>query len=308
MAASILAVGTEIPGGAPLRKKGTISLSVRAARKVLKQGNLDPNDLGLLINSSVYKDENIGEPAMASFIQRDIEANRFPSEGSSTFAFDILDSGCGLLTGLELIDGLIESGNVENGIIVTSDVNPSVKYTIGFKFKNSAAAILIGRSNDGSGFRGFRQFEYPEDRETLESSVEFRKDPRRSLFGIRRMRNIHTIEESPTYHSQIFKRMKESMGPFLDDMGVKPGDIDLVISSQYPPGIIGEISKMEGIGKDKVITLPKNYGPLYTTGPGFSLRWAMKKGIWNKAQNVLFLAVGPGIKVSLALYENIQKK
>lgn len=304
MSAKIESVGTEIPGGGPLAKRSAITLSVRAAKKSLKRAGIKPNDIGLLINSAVYKDENIGEPAVASFIQRDIEANPMSDGTTSTFAFDILDGGCGLISGMELIEGFISSGDVERGIIVTSDVNPKVRNTVGFKFKNSAAAILLGPAGNDEGFIKFKQYEYPEDMDRLKSTVEFRKDPRRNMFGVRRMRNILTIEEAPEYRSSIFERTKGSLDLFMKEIDMKMKDFDLVIPSQHPKGLPEEIARIMEIDKQKVISLPKNYGRLYTTGPGFALRWAMKKGIWDRSKNVLFIAVGPGIKVSLGLYEN----
>jgi 3-oxoacyl-[acyl-carrier-protein] synthase III len=205
---------------------------------------------------------------------------------------------------MELIDGFISSGDADHGIIVTSDVNPSPKYTLGFKFKNSAAAVLLGKADNGSGFRTFRQYEYPEHMDKLESTVEFRKDPRRNIVGVRRMRNILSIEETPQYKSIIIEKMMISLESFLRENDLRMKDMDLIIPSQYPTGIPEELADRTGLGKEKVVILPKHYGPLYTTGPGFGLRWAMKKGMWERSRNILFLAVGPGIKVSLAHYLN----
>jgi 3-oxoacyl-[acyl-carrier-protein] synthase-3 len=304
MTTKIESVGTEIPGGAPLAKRGAIALSVRACKKSLKRAGIQSNDIGLLINGAVYKDENIGEPAVASFIQRDIEANPMSDGTSSTFAFDILDGGCGLITGMELINGFISSGDVGHGIIVTSDVNPKVRNTIGFKFKNSAAAILLGPANDGEGFMKFKQYEYPQHMDRLKSTVEFRKDPRRNFIGMRRMRNILTIEETSEFKSIVIDKVQESIDLFMGEIDLKMKDIDLIIPSQYPIGLPQEVANITGLGKEKVVILPKNYGPLYTTGPGFALRWAMKKGMWDRSSNIIFLGISPGIKIMLGHYKH----
>ena len=304
MSSRIDSVGTEIPGGAPLSKRSALTLTVRAARKSLKRAGLEPKNIGLLINGSIYKDENIGEPAVASFIQRDIEANPLSDGTLSTFSFDILDGGCGLITGMEIIDGFISSGEIEHGIVVISDVNPSSKYTIGFRFKNSAAAIVLSRSRNGSGFMGFRQYEYPDHRGEHKSTVSFQKDPRRNILGMRRMRNILTIEETDEFASLAVERTRGSFTRFLESQGLAPEDIDLVIPSQYPVGLPREIAKGTGIEESRVVTLPANYGTLYSTGPGFALRWAMKKGLWDGAEDVIFAGFSPGMKVALAHYRN----
>jgi 3-oxoacyl-[acyl-carrier-protein] synthase-3 len=265
---------------------------------------LEPGKVGILIHSSIYKDENIGEPAVASFIQRDIDANQLSDGTSSTFSFDILDGGCGLISGMELIDGFISSGEIEHGVVVTSDVNPSVRNTIGFKFKNSASAIVLGRSDNGSGFRSFHQYEYPEHMDELKSTVEFMKDPRRNFVGMRRMRNILRIEESPSFRSSVFEKVTGSLDRFIDDSDIQMKDVDLIVPIQYPEGLPDHIAGKTGLGNKKVVELPKHYGPLYTTGPGFALRWAMKKGFWDRSRNIVFIGISPGIKVLCALYRN----
>ena len=307
MSARIDSVGTEIPGGAPLAKRGAISLSVRAGRKSLKRAGIEPREVGLLINCSVYKDENIGEPALASFIQRDLDANPMSDGKVSTFSFDIMDGGCGLITGMEIVDGFISSGDIEHGIVITSDVNPSPKHTVGFKFKNSAAAVVLTRSKDGSGFAGFRQFEFPDLRKEQSAKVNFQKDPRKNFMGVRRMRNILTIEESPKFNELVMEKASASLKEFLDSMDMGSGDVDLLIPSQYPIGLPRELSKSSGIPSDKVVNLPRNYGTLYSSGLGFGLRWSMKKGMWEPARNIVFLGVSPGMKVALALYRNGKK-
>ncbi|MBN1390918.1 MAG: hypothetical protein JXA22_09795 [Candidatus Thermoplasmatota archaeon] len=308
MSAKIESAGTEVPGGTPLAKRNAIALSVRAARKSLKSAGLEPSKLGVLINSSVYKDENIGEPAVAAFIQRDLGANPMPMGGATTFSFDIIDGGCGLITGMEIIDGLISCGEIEHGIVITSDVNPSSRYTVGFKFRNSAAAVVLGRSDDGSGFVRFRQYEYLEHHQEFSSNVTFRKDPRKNFVGVRRMRNILTIEESKEFRSLAMDRSMDSISLFLEEVGMDAGDIDLVIPSQYPVGLPQEIEKRTRIGTGKVVVVPKNYGVLYSSGPGFGLHRAIKDGIWGRSRNILFLGVSPGLKVSLGLYLNLIKE
>ncbi|MGA1866002.1 MAG: 3-oxoacyl-[acyl-carrier-protein] synthase III C-terminal domain-containing protein [Thermoplasmatota archaeon] len=304
MSAKIESVGTEVPSGAPLVKRNAINLSVRAARKSLKRAGIEPSMIGVLINSSVYKDENIGEPAVAAFIQRDLGANPMPKGSATTFSFDIIDGGCGLITGMEIIDGLISCGEIEHGIVITSDVNPSSRYTIGFKFRNSAAALVLGRSDSRSGFVRFQQYEFLEHFDERRSNVAFQKDPRRNFIGVRRMRNILTIEEAKEFRTSAIERSVGSIGLFLEEAGLDIADVDLVIPSQYPVGLPQEIEKRTGIGQGKVAILPVNYGVLYSSGPGFALRWAMKEGLWERSENVLFLGVSPGLKVSLGLYRN----
>ena len=62
-----------------------------------------------------------------SLIQEDIEANLEPSPGGGqgTFSFDVRNGACGLLTAIELIDGLLASGAIEVGMAVAPTPTPS---------------------------------------------------------------------------------------------------------------------------------------------------------------------------------------
>jgi len=304
MPGAIESVGTEVHGGGPLRKGGAVTLTVRAGKKALKRAMIGPGDLGLLVNSSVYKDENIGEPALASFIQREIGADP-PMDGTrSVFSFDVLDGGCGLISGMEIASGFVSTGEIHYGLCVTADVNPKPKYTRGYPFKDSAAAVVIGKARGEGGFMSFRHYEYTENLGDMRANVVFQKDPKRNFLGIRRMRNILDIVESDSYRETAVRRSLSSLDIFLSERGLSLDDVDLLIPSQYPRALPRELIRSSGIEAARTVTLPDHYGPLYSSGPGFALRYAMKKGVWKDAKSIIFLAVGPGIKVSLAHYVN----
>ncbi len=54
--------------------RGSVNLSSRAAGECLKEAGINPHDLGLLINTGVYRHKNTGEPAVAALILKKIGA------------------------------------------------------------------------------------------------------------------------------------------------------------------------------------------------------------------------------------------
>ena len=104
-----------------LTRKSAITLSSRAAKRCLKKAGLVPANLGILINTGIYRDSHIAEPAVASLIQRRIGANPVLSgidticsnNHAGTFSFDLNNGGCGLISGMRLVDGFIQSGRQE---------------------------------------------------------------------------------------------------------------------------------------------------------------------------------------------------
>ena len=86
MGIKIEAVATSVPesGGTlemliPLfrrhRHKRALILADEAAKKCLEKAGHEPGEVGLLINVGIYRDKNLGEPALASMIQEDIGAD-----------------------------------------------------------------------------------------------------------------------------------------------------------------------------------------------------------------------------------------
>ncbi len=88
--------------------RGTMWLSEKVAKKCLKEANIDPSELELLIFAGIYRDDHIGEPSIASLLQKEIGANPklYPLD-DRTFSFDLNSGGCGLVNAFQIIDGFI---------------------------------------------------------------------------------------------------------------------------------------------------------------------------------------------------------
>ena len=83
-------MGARIEAAAALTGHGRRKASARhladaAARACLTNAGKEPGDVDLLINAGVYREDNMGEPALAALIQEDIGATwaSRPSEGTA---------------------------------------------------------------------------------------------------------------------------------------------------------------------------------------------------------------------------------
>ena len=61
--------------GHGLRKPTARRLADAAARACLAHAGREPGDVDMLINAGIYREDNMGEPALAALIQEDIGAN-----------------------------------------------------------------------------------------------------------------------------------------------------------------------------------------------------------------------------------------
>ena len=300
MGSKIGASGYALGGG--LFGKKSVYLAVKAANNTIDAMGIDPGELGLLVNSGIYRDKNITEPSTASFIQRKIGANPLYDGERSTFSFDILNGGCGLVTGMQLVDTFISSGAIEKGIIVTADTNPDPGLTRGFDFKPAGAAVILQSANSGKRFRAFRSYTYPDYIGGFESSIDFENGGGKKLSGKPKGRNILSIVEKKKYAENCVKCGTEALSDFLSELDMTLKEIDLIIPSQSPDGFIEGLIKKGGIDRSEIVDVTRSIGLIHTAGPGIALSKAMKDGSFDKSKNVLFLTVGAGITVSIALY------
>ena len=87
--------------------------SAEAGIKLLKEGNIDPNEVDLLIHSAVCRDRL--EPATASYV------HNLMGLGKNTQILDISNACLGFLNALILAGSMIEHGTINRAIIVAGE-------------------------------------------------------------------------------------------------------------------------------------------------------------------------------------------
>jgi 3-oxoacyl-[acyl-carrier-protein] synthase-3 len=291
MGSKIDALGLSTPG---FFRRGSFDMEIKAAKDCLKSAKLDPSLLGILINAGIYRDRNIGEPAIATFIQRAIGANEVVTGDRSTFSFDLTNGGCGMLTGMMVVDGFLQSGTIDHGMVVTADTDPVPGESLGYNFTPAAAAILLSRGEEGCGFLHFRTETEARFIDDMKGTLEWRQHKRK-------MGNILVMSQAEGYAKECAQYALETLDAFLKETSLKMKDIDLIIPSQSPVGFLGELKKKKGM-EEKLIDVTDKLENVHTAGIGFALERAMSSGRFGAAKNCLFLTVGAGITTSLALY------
>jgi 3-oxoacyl-[acyl-carrier-protein] synthase-3 len=278
--------------------KGSIKLAVEAALGCLKEVDLPPSDVDLLINTGIYRDDNIGEPAIAALIQQGIKANPGVRQdgGPGTFSFDLANGGCGLITAINLVNNYMAAKDLDVGLVVTSDVDPAPGMTEGYNFVPAGAAILLEAEDEPIGFTSFLTKTYSKYEEMFESRVVFKgRKPGKG-------RNILQLTERKAYMARCVDCTEKTVLEFMDQNHLDPKQLDLIIPSQSPIGFPKKFRARMGLRRSRVIDVSEEYGALHTAGPAAALARVIEDGRFAKAENVLFVTVGAGITVSLALY------
>ena len=127
-------MGTHIEAACAQAGKRTRRATARrladdAARTCFSLAGCQPSDVDMLINVGVYREDSMGEPALAALIQEDVGANlgHPPTGGPGTFSFDLLNGACGVITAAQIESGLLRSGVIQLGAVVSSDVQPELE-------------------------------------------------------------------------------------------------------------------------------------------------------------------------------------
>jgi len=273
-----------------------LRLIFRAADRCLRNGRVNARDVGMILNAGVYNENHQGEPAIATLIQNRLQPyyirNRmFSKEPGNTLSFDIHNGGGGILDALQVADSFIASGEIEYGLIVAGDTKPSAGASRNYNYFPSAGAVLLSQGSGGKGFGRFKSKTYPEHINDLTSSTNWDTGKFRFI-----------IEQKACYLEDCIRCAEDATKAFLDEEDLYPEDIDLLITSQSPPGFRGKFINKIGF-KDKMTT-KENSNEIYSSGLVFSLSNVFNDKKFNISKNVLFLTVGSGITVSLSLYRN----
>jgi 3-oxoacyl-[acyl-carrier-protein] synthase-3 len=281
-----------VAAGGLLRQRSGRKLADAAAAACLDRAGLTGDDVDLLINTGLYHDRNLGEPALAALIQSDIDANPqdpYPG-GHGTFSFDIANGACGMLTGLRVADGFLRAGTIRHAVIVASDANPGRRMAPQFPFAPAGAAIVCGWHEGPAGLAGFRFGSRPADSDLF-----------RALVGFDHGRNRLRIEQHPDFADRAAPWAASVAAGLLADSQLTPSDIDLVVANPLTAEFLDRLPAHLGVPRDRMVTVDTTI-PVHTAGLAVALHEAWQDGRLDNASNVLLVSAGAGLTVAAALH------
>jgi 3-oxoacyl-[acyl-carrier-protein] synthase III len=257
-------------------KNKLIPLLTQAANKCLENAGIFFSDVDIIINSSIYSEDYISEPSVASLVQNMLNEGK-PSVNQ--FSFDLNSGGGGVIQAMQVIDTMIKSGRIKNGLIVAGDTKPVKGNSGNFKINNGAGAILLSATVTQSGFSNFKTYTYEE---YIEMSNRFLSwENNRVVLN----NNIDSAYSEKCIELAIGSIKKSGIQVCTDKMEL--------ICPDFPEKFRLEITNHLGFNNIK-----QNKHPLYSAGILQSL------SLVNSRKDFLFINTGPGITVSLALYKH----
>jgi 3-oxoacyl-[acyl-carrier-protein] synthase III len=273
-------------------RHSALHLSVTAARNCLQRAGCVPDELDLVVNAGIYRDRNLGEPALAALIQEDIGANpEDPHAGAhGTFSFDIANGACGVLTALQIVDGFLRTHSIRRALVVASDADPGHGMSEHFPFSAAGAALLCGWTDDSYGLSRVswvNAHDAADDAETFSATVGFADS-----------RNVLRINQSAGMDEQFAAAAAEAARACLDAQSTSLADIDLIVAAPARPRFRAALSSRLGVPAEKVRVADDHR--MHTAALAAALEPEVEK--LPAGARVLFVAAGAGVTAGAALY------
>jgi 3-oxoacyl-[acyl-carrier-protein] synthase-3 len=302
MGVVIAAVGTATPDN--LLSHGARRLADAAVRDCLEHSPYRAGDIDVLVNAGVYRERGLGEPALAALVQQDIHANdHSPRQGGhGTFSFDVDNAACGILTGVDLVRGLLLSGTARVGLVVASDSGANPVQARKMPYTEYGGAMVLDHDEVVEGFVDLRFRTFPEYSELVEGYWSW--VPSRSRRpGRRGGRNKLFVVERPGFRERAAVCAADVAGELLEANGLRPSDIDLLIATPQPR-FATPVADRLGIAHTRLVHVDERAARSHSAQPAVAVATAMRIGEWSRARTVLFVSAGSGITIAAALYRH----
>jgi 3-oxoacyl-[acyl-carrier-protein] synthase III len=278
------------------------ALALAAARDCLKNSHYEASDLDIIISCSITRFNNTYfqlEPALSKILKTDLGLR------PSAINFDITNACAGMMTGASVLDSMIKSGAVRNGMVVSGEcitpitetaikeisepIDPQfASLTVG---DSGAACIMDQSSNANEGIKSFELFCTAQHADLC--------------FGLPSEHNpgiaMHT--DAIGIHREVIDRLPNLFKYYIDKLDISADDFDFVIPHQTSSRAIKTTldicmpmftRKETNHFPETLISLDR-YGNTSSTSHFVVLYDYLKKGKIKPGSRILLLVLASGI-------------
>ncbi|MFO7815075.1 MAG: beta-ketoacyl-ACP synthase III [Halanaerobiales bacterium] len=273
----------------------TSDLAIESSRRALNKANIEPDDLDLIIVSTVTPDMVF--PATACIVQEKIGA-------SNAAAFD-LEAGCsGFVYGLSVGAQFIESGLYDNILIIGAETLSKITdwedRNTCVLFGDGAGAAVLQPTDKG----GFLSFDLGSDGSgagALYMEAGGSAKPA-SLETIKNKQHYIRMEGNPVFKFAV-KTMKRASLDVIEKADLTTDDITLLIPHQANTRIIKSARRRLKLDEDEVYVNLPELGNTSSASVAIAMAEAKENGKIKNGDNLLLVAFGAGLTWAATLIE-----
>lgn len=273
-------------------RHSALHLAVAAGKDCLQRAGREPHELDLVVNAGIYRDRNLGEPALAAMIQDDIGANpEDPHTGAhGTFSFDIANGACGVLTALQIVDGFLRSHAVQLALIVASDADPGHGMSERFPFSPAGAALLCRWTDEDYGL-GSVSWSHPDqstgDHQSFSATVGFADS-----------HNLLRFDKSGDMDERFAVAAASAVCTCLKAQCARLADVDVIVAAPARYEYRTALSDRLGVPVDKIIAAED---PRMHTA-ALAAAFDRQAATLSAGSQLLFVVAGAGTTGGAAIY------
>jgi len=256
-------------------KETVVDMAEEAAKEAIKNARIDPNEIELLVVATLSP--QLGFPATACLVQ---ERLNLPP---SAVAFDISAACSGFLYALDIADAFLKSKKKRTALIIGAEKLSSI-----VDWKDRSTCVLFG---DGAGAAVVR-FDENAPSDVLSSKLYTKGSEWKILY--RELCGYLKMEGRKVFKEAVSGMTKASFEA-IEEAGLKPSDIDLVVPHQANLRIIKAVAERLGLPMEKVFVNVNRYGNTSAASIPIALYEALKEGKLKRGMNVLLTAMGGGL-------------
>jgi 3-oxoacyl-[acyl-carrier-protein] synthase III len=266
----------------------TSSLSVEASRKALEMAGITPQELDLIICSTISPDMPL--PATASFIQRELGAK-------DCCAFDLAAACSGFLFGITVADQFIRTGKAKRVLVIGAELLS--RY---LDYKDRATCVIFG---DGVAASVLGPVEPPSG--MLASELHTNGNYADHLYipagGTAKPASCETVQARDHFikmrGNELFKvavrSLEEVSRRVLKQAGVCPDQVSLFIPHQANKRITDAVRQRLGVAEEKVYSNISHVGNTSSASIPICLDECVRSGRIKKGDLILMSAFGAGV-------------
>ncbi|WP_306360996.1 hypothetical protein [Nocardia sp. CC227C] len=294
-------MGVRIKSTGTSRDTDTFSIvehSARAARQSLERVGVRPDQVGVLINTGVFRDSNTVEPAVSALIQKAAGIGLdYTKEDPRSFSFDLMNGAVGVLNGVQVAQSVLATGSAEHVLVVSGDTHPSLTRAAAddeFPYATAGAALLLEFTDEPEGF-GRVHTVSGAGAPAVESYVDVAT---MGTVG----RGLMTVERDADAEDRLLAVAVRAARAALDEAGdIDPADTAVIASTPsaaFPARLAAEL----GIAPEAVRTPDLSQGDPHTAALPLAYDAAAQDDSLAAYRQVLFVAAGAGPAAAAVLY------
>ena len=277
------------------KDKPTSYMAAKAAKSLLEQRKIDPDELDLIIVATVTPDMFF--PSTACIVQHEINA-------TNCWGYDLLVGCAGFIFALITAKQFIETGQYKKVMVIGADKMSSITNykdrNTCILFGDAAGAVLLEPSNDNN--VGIMDYIFKSDG----SGKDFLRMPGGGSLCPATpesvAKDMHYLQQDGKV---VFKKailgMADTTKKIMEKNGLSKEDIKFYIPHQANIRIIESVAKRLGLKKEQVVVNIENYGNTTAATIPMALSEIYQAGLLNKGDNIIFSAFGTGFSWGSAL-------